>query len=54
MKSHFDTLPSTKGELSKKQILDTFIYMDIDLRTEVLDYFFMKMFALSNNINRFS
>jgi hypothetical protein len=46
-------LPSVKGELTRRQILDTFIYMDIDLRTEVLDYFFMRMFALSNNADRF-
>ena len=27
--------------------------MDIDFRKEVLDYFFMRMFALSNNADRF-
>ena len=34
--------------------METFTYMDIDLRPEVLEYFFTKLFALSNNADRFT
>ncbi|CAK90637.1 unnamed protein product (macronuclear) [Paramecium tetraurelia] len=53
LKQHFDSLQSTNGELTKRQILETFIFMDIDINNSQLEYFFLKLFVFSNKIDRF-
>lgn len=54
LKQHFDSVPSRyEGLLSKKQIMDAFIFMDIDFSAEQLDFIFLKLFALSNNPDLF-
>ncbi|KAM3129782.1 hypothetical protein pb186bvf_018173 [Paramecium bursaria] len=53
LKQHFDSLLGVNGELSKQQILDTFTFMDIDLKQDQMEYFFLRLFAISNNIDRF-
>ncbi|CAD8136884.1 unnamed protein product [Paramecium pentaurelia] len=53
LKQHFDSLQSNNGELTKRQILETFIFMDIDINNNQLEYFFLKLFVFSNKIDRF-
>ncbi|CAD8054863.1 unnamed protein product [Paramecium primaurelia] len=54
LKQYFDQLPSKyEGLLERKQIIETFEYMDIDLTTEQYDFLFLRLFSYSNNTQIF-
>ncbi|CAK70710.1 unnamed protein product (macronuclear) [Paramecium tetraurelia] len=54
LKQYFDQLPSKyEGLLERKQIIETFEYMDIDLTLEQYDFLFLRLFSYSNNTQIF-
>ncbi|CAD8146891.1 unnamed protein product [Paramecium octaurelia] len=54
LKQYFDQLPSKyEGLLERKQIIETFEYMDIDLTPEQYDFLFLRLFSYSNNTQIF-
>ncbi|CAD8051667.1 unnamed protein product [Paramecium primaurelia] len=54
LKQYFDQLTSKyEGLLERKQIIETFEYMDIDLTPEQYDFLFLRLFSYSNNTQIF-